>query len=216
MNVIKESEIDELSVSLYGLRIFHPLTGHQVELSLKNNTTASAIPDPTDLNETVKTRKLEEGEAFSSKIVHGNTKTVLLGNNMYIMTQAPEKSEEPCLPHGLSVANTYTEMTTGSKHVAIVIKNQTAVLITIGKGVKITQLVAANMGPPVEVVPGTLEKLDKMQGIQWTKMSIDWRKEMVLQQLDSSGLEGCLEPSAHLVVPCLPSTMTSSHQSLES
>ena len=48
---------------------------------------------------------------------------VLLGNSMYIMTQVPEKDEEPCLPHSLSVVNTYTEMTTGSRFVAVVIKN---------------------------------------------------------------------------------------------
>ena len=57
---------------------------------------------------------------------------------MYIMTQAPEVGKEPCLSYGLSVENTYTERTTGSKYVAIVIKNQTVVLITIGKGIKIT------------------------------------------------------------------------------
>ena len=64
--------------------------------------------------------------------------------------------------HGLSVANTYTEMTTGSRHVAIVIKNQTSVLIIIGKSIKVTWVVAANGIPPVEDMPGTLEKLDKM------------------------------------------------------
>ena len=123
MNIIKESEIDELPVSLSGSRISNLLSGHWAELSLKNNTTASPIPDPTDLNEVVKTTKWEEIEAFSSKIVHGHTKTVLLGNNMYVMTQAPEEGKETCLPLGISVVNTYTEMTTGSKHVAIVIKN---------------------------------------------------------------------------------------------
>ena len=85
----------------------------------------------------------EKIEAFSSKIVHGHTKTVLLGNNMYIMTQAPEKGEEPCLPHCLSMANTYTEMATGSRCITIGIKNQTAALIIIGKGVKVTWVVAA-------------------------------------------------------------------------
>ena len=84
---------------------------------------------------------------------------------MYRMTQAPEKGEKPCLPHGLCVANTYTEMTTGSKHVAIVIKNQMAVLITISKGFKITWVVAVNRVPPVQVMPGTLEKLFEIQGI---------------------------------------------------
>ena len=81
------------------------------------------------------------------------------------MTQAPEKGVEPCLPHGLGVANTYTQMTTGSRHVAIVIKNQTAVLIIIGKGVKVTWVVGANRVPPVEVMPVTLEKIDEMQGV---------------------------------------------------
>ena len=38
--------------------------------------------------------------AFSSQIDHGHTKTVLLGNGMYMMMQAQEKGEEPCLFHG--------------------------------------------------------------------------------------------------------------------
>ena len=155
VNVVKESELDELSVSLNGLRISHLLAGCQVDLSLKNDITA--IPDPTDINVAVKMMKQEEIEAFSSEIVHGCTKTVLQGNSMYMMTQAPEKGEEPCLPHGLCLVNTYTEMTTGSKHVAIVIKNKTAVPITISKGIKIARMVAANRVPPVEVMSGTLE-----------------------------------------------------------
>ena len=137
MNIIKE-----LSDSLNGLRISHLLAECQVELSLKNNKSASPIPCPTNLNETVKTMKQEEIEAFWSKIVHGHTKTVLLGNNMYIMMQAPEKGEEPCLPHGPSMANIYTEFATGSRCIAIVIKNQTAVPIIISKGAKVVQVVA--------------------------------------------------------------------------
>ena len=105
--------------------------------------------------------KQEEIEPFSSKVVHGHTKTVLLDNNMYIMTQAPEKGEEPCLPHGLNVVNTYTEITTGSGFVAIIIKNQTAAPIIIGKGIKVSHMVAGSRVPPVEVMPGTLEKLVK-------------------------------------------------------
>ena len=84
------------------------------------------------------------------------------------------------------MVNTYTEMTTGSRHVAIT----TAAQIIISKGVKVAWVVAVNRVPPVEVMPGTLEKLDEMQGIQWTKMSSEWRKEMLLQQLDLSGLDG--------------------------
>ena len=51
-------------------------------------------------------------------------------------------------------------------------------------------MVAVNRVPPIEVTPGTLEKLDEMQGIQHAGMSVEHRKEMLLQQLDLSGLEG--------------------------
>ena len=64
MNMIKESEIDELSASMNGLRISFLLAGCWVDLSLKNDTTTSQTPGPTDLNEAVKTTKQEEIEAF--------------------------------------------------------------------------------------------------------------------------------------------------------
>ena len=51
-------------------------------------------------------------------------------------------------------------------------------------------MVATNRVPPVEVAPRTMEKLDEMQWIQWTRMLAEQRKEMLFQQLDSSGLEG--------------------------
>ena len=56
------------------------------------------------------------------------------------------------------------------------IKNQTALLLIIGKGIKIAWVVAVNSIPPAEVMPGTLEKLDEMHRIQQIKMSIEWRK----------------------------------------
>ena len=74
------------------------------------------------------------------------------------------------------------------------VKNLTA------NGIKVTQVVAANVVPQVEVALGTLEKLNEMQGIQQTTMSVEWRKEVVYQQQDLSGLEGWSDkkPSSHL------------------
>ena len=46
INVIKESEIDELSASLNGSRIAQLLACHQAELSVKSNATAPPIVDP--------------------------------------------------------------------------------------------------------------------------------------------------------------------------
>ena len=61
--------------------------------------------------------------------------------------------------------------------------------ITIAKGVKITQVVAANVVPPVKVTPNTLETLDEMQSIQWTKMMVGQRKILLFQQVDLSSLD---------------------------
>ena len=77
-----------------------------------------------------------------------------------------EGGDAPCLPHGLSIMDMYTEMTTRTKQVAVMVKSLTVTPITIAKGVKVTQVVAMNVVPQVEVAPGTLEKLDEIQGIQ--------------------------------------------------
>ena len=107
-----------------------------------------------------------------------------------MMMQTLEGDDGPCLPNGLSVMNTYTKMTTGTNQVEVVIKNLTATLITIGKGIKVTQVVAMNVVPQVEVALGTLEKIDEIQGIQQPRMSGEQIREMLFQQLELSGLEG--------------------------
>ena len=117
-------------------------------------------------NEAVKMTKREEVDTFSSKIIHGQLKTLLLGNNMHVMTQSLKGGDGPHLPHGLSVMNTYTRVISGNKQVAVEQKNLMAILITIAKGVEIAQVVAENVVPPVEIVPRTLERLDEIQGIQ--------------------------------------------------
>ena len=184
--MIKESEINELSVSLNGSRIAHCW---QAELSIWKNMVANQAVDPTDLNEVVKTTKKEEVDAFSSKIIHGQMKTLLLGNNMYVMTQSLKGGDGPHLPNDLSVVNTYTEVISGSKQVTVVVKNLKAISITIAKGIKVTQVVAANVVPPVKLALNTLEKLDEIQGIQWMKITVGQRKKLLFQQLDLSGLD---------------------------
>ena len=146
--------------------------------------------DATNLNEAVKTMKMEEIDAFSSKTIHGWIKTMLFGNDMHVRTHSLKGDDGPHLPPCLSVVNAYTKVTTGSRWVAVVVKNLIAIPITITKGVKVAQVVAVNAVPQVEVAPRTLEKLDEMQGIQWTRMLVEWRREIFFQQLDLSGLEG--------------------------
>ena len=64
-----------------------------------------------------------------------------------------------------------------------------AIPITIAKAIKVMQGVAANVVLPVEIAPGTLEKLDEIQGIQQTRMTVERMKELLFQQLNLSGLD---------------------------
>ena len=145
--------------------------------------------DPTNLKEADKMTKKEEIDAFSSKIIHSQMKTMLLGNNMHVMTQSLRGGDGPHLPYSSSVVNIYTEVISGNKWVVVVVKNLTAAPISIAKGVKGTKVMAVNAVPPVESAPGTLEELNEVQGIQQTRMSVERRKEVLLQQLDLSGLD---------------------------
>ena len=72
INMIKESEIDELSVSLNGSRICHLLTCCWAELSIRSEMDMNQTMDPTNLKEVVKMIKIkkEKIEVFSSKIIH--------------------------------------------------------------------------------------------------------------------------------------------------
>ena len=162
---------------------------------ITEDATIHQTEDQTNLKEVVKMTNTEEVDTFLSKVMHIWMKTMLLRNNMNVMTQVLKKGDGPYLPPSMSVVNTYTKVISGSKWIAVVVKNLTAILITITKSIKITQVVAANAVPPVELVPATLEMLDKAQGIQWTKMLVERRKEVLSQKLDLSSLEVWSEPN---------------------
>ena len=115
---------------------------------------------------------------------------MLWGNNMHIMTQSLKRGDGPHLPHGLSVANMYTKVISRSRWVAVVVQNLLVIPVTITKGVKVTQVIAVNAVPQFEVASRTLEELDEVQGMQQPKMSNE-RREVLFQQLDSSGPERC-------------------------
>ena len=122
INVIKESEINELSFSLNGSRIAHLLACWQAELLIPKEMATNLAVDPTDLSEVAKTIKKEEVDAFSSKLIHSWMKTLLLGNNMHVMTQSLKGGDGSQLPPGFSVVSTYTKVISGNKWVMVVVK----------------------------------------------------------------------------------------------
>ena len=98
INVIKESEINELLGSLNGLRMAYLLACQWAELLIQWEAAMHQTVDLTNLKEAVKTTKKQEINAFSSKIIHSQMKTMLLGNNMHVMTQSLKGVMDPtCL-----------------------------------------------------------------------------------------------------------------------
>ena len=79
INVIKESEIDELSISLSGSRISYLLACHWAELYITSETAINKTMNLIDLNETVKMIKKDRIDAFSSEIMYSWPKTMCLG-----------------------------------------------------------------------------------------------------------------------------------------
>ena len=89
--------------------------GCQAKPLIQEEAAMHKTMDPTDLKEVVKMTKKQEIDAFSSKIMYSQMKTMLLGNNMHVRTLAFKGGAGPHLPQGLSVVNMYTEMISGSK-----------------------------------------------------------------------------------------------------
>ena len=98
--------------------------------------------DPTDLKEVVKMIKNEEDGPFLSKIIHTQTKTMLLGSNMHVMMQTLENGDRPCLPH-LSIMNTYTENIHREQVSCDLGEESNTALVTITRGVMIAQVMGA-------------------------------------------------------------------------
>ena len=69
INMIKESEIDELSASFNWLRVSDLLACHQAELSVRSEMAVNQIMCTTDLNKAVKMISKEEIEAFLSETI---------------------------------------------------------------------------------------------------------------------------------------------------
>ena len=101
----------------------------------------------------------------------------------------PERGWWTPLPSQLKCSEYVHQSDFWEQAVTVVVKNLMAIPITITMGVKVTQMVAANVVLPVELTPGTLERLYEIQSIQWTRKMVEWMKELVFQQLGLSGLD---------------------------
>ena len=87
------------------------------------------------------------------------------------------------------IQNTYIEICGGSKNVAMVVRNNTVYQQTLKKKVPVARVVTANHVPEPQALPGMIEVLDKAQGIEGPKLTVDQHQERLFEKLDLSSLE---------------------------
>ena len=101
------------------------------------------------------------------------------------------------------IQNAYTEMHSGSKSVAVVVRNGMAYTQTLKKKIPVARVVAANHVTEAQIWSGIMDALDEVQGIQTPKMTTEQRQEKLFKKLDLSSLGSWppeLADSAHSVL----------------
>ena len=150
--------------------------------------------DPTDLDEKVFLNKKFGVPAFGTAVVHGRTeKTMMLGNKLRVMTQAPYPEDEAKLPNGLHVLQVYTELKNGSRNVTLVVRNGTSREIFVSADRQIGRVVAANAVPEASYSPELIQKLAQEDSEEHTPLTVEQRQQLLIQTLDKDGGQDVLK-----------------------
>ena len=136
---------------------------------MEDDKVTTKVMDPAEYDEVVNTKDSETINAFSSRIIHTQTKTMFTGVRLNVMTHALH-AEEGSLPQGLLVHNAYTKMQNGSKNVTITVRNSTVYPQTLKKKILMASVVAANQVLEPKMQPGILDTL-----LDWDLGHQDWQ-----------------------------------------
>ena len=183
MEVIKESEISQLAIPWATSRGSWLMRGLHARLAqIPRRDVASKPLAPASLNEVVRTASRALIPPFGYKVIHGLVGITLQGYKMNVMTHGLER-RSPLLPLGVEVLSAYATLTTGSKRVAVALRNSTQDWLEIKKGTPIARMEAANQIPPVEgsITPPTSEPEKALSEAE--------RQDLLLEKLDLTGLE---------------------------
>ena len=131
VNVMREVEIDALSMPWANARAAHLLAVHRM-MPMEVGDDWEGKFDSNDDNSLIYTQKAETLEPFSSHIIPVKTGKAYLGEHINVMIQALQ-AKDGTLPLGLTVQNTYAELRKGNKKAVVVVCNNTAYPQTIRK-----------------------------------------------------------------------------------
>ena len=168
VNVIKESELDQISTSWVMMWASHLLCWHGTVAPEAGDTgsapadegatTSMASPDQ-EMDKPVFMKESLKLGLFQSQIIECKTKP-LLGESAHVMImplracEAQPDGAWPLLP-GLHVLHTYTQLKMNSSKVSVIVRNMSDSPIFLKKGVRVACVVSASPAPlpPMELSP---------------------------------------------------------------
>ena len=119
--------------------------------------------NPSEYDEVVTTKDTRNSDAFSSHVIHARMRTTYTGEGINVMTHAL-CTEDESLPQGLMVQNIYSELCSGSKNVAAVVRNSMAYPQTLRKKTPLVGAVAVTWLPDPPVPTGLTEASEEAHG----------------------------------------------------
>ena len=197
-NVIKESELDQLSTSWVMTQASHLLCQHGTVAPKVGDTgsapsdegaTDSMVSPDQEIEEPVFMKEILKLGPFQTQIIECKTKP-LLGESSHVMImplRACEAQLDGTWPHlpGLHFLHTCTWLKMSSSKVSIIVRNMSDSAIFLIKGVRVACLVSASPVPPMELSP-EMEAL----GADTTgePMTVAAWQEKLLEKLNLDGL----------------------------
>ena len=165
IQTMKESEIHNAPMEWQAARVAYECAqGFQfrrASLGGRLKFPTNTAEDLLDLDEKVLLTDKCTIPGFQSIVAHGRTqRTMMMGNRLNVMTQAPYPEDKADLPNGLYVMRMYTELKDGSWNVSLVLRNLTSRPIFLPKGRLIGWVAATNAVPEAQCSPELLRELD--------------------------------------------------------
>ena len=141
--------------------------------------------NPVHLCEKVMLKKKYTIPAFSTQVVHCQTKwTMMIGYCLHFMTQAPYLEDEAHLPNGVYILKTHTELKDGSQNVTIILHSLMGKSVHLASGRVVARVLAANIIPEAMSSPAVEEKLNKLSPRDSPKkLTVDEQQRLLMQLL---------------------------------
>ena len=124
VNVMREAEVDALATLWVNARATHLLLVHRM-MPMEAGDGQKEELDMNSYDQLMYTQNAETIEPFSSHVVLVKSGRAYMGECINVMVQAL-RTQDGSLLQGLTVQNTYTELSKGSKKAVVVVRNSTA------------------------------------------------------------------------------------------